>query len=216
MRFSFVFIFFLITVVFFSSESEASEELEENFTISLDPGWEYWEETNCRIDIRMKTERIPSMKACNMRLPSPLLITCSTFDENPEAIMVPLTIAVAIAMPVTFPEFLDKLTNAEVTPYFFPVAEENMAALFGDINIPDPELITTMDKITYQMAVFSVINAINNNPNPARNRPKVVKGLVPNLSDRFPASGPSIIRLIAFGTNIKAIWAGVKRKAACK
>ena len=50
MRFSFVFIFVLISVVFFSSESEASEELEENFTISLDPGWEYWKETNCRME----------------------------------------------------------------------------------------------------------------------------------------------------------------------
>tara|TARA_B100000029_G_scaffold348578_1_gene340977 strand:- start:1658 stop:2743 length:1086 start_codon:yes stop_codon:yes gene_type:complete len=47
MRFSFVFLFVLITVVFFSSESEASEELEENFSITINPGWEYWKETNC-------------------------------------------------------------------------------------------------------------------------------------------------------------------------
>ena len=45
MRFSFVFLFALITVIFLSSESEA----EENFTISVDPGWDYWEETNCRM-----------------------------------------------------------------------------------------------------------------------------------------------------------------------
>ena len=37
MRFSFVFLFVLITVVFFSSESEASEELEENFSITINP-----------------------------------------------------------------------------------------------------------------------------------------------------------------------------------
>ena len=49
MRFSLFFMFVLLSVVFLSSESEAREELEENFTISLDPGWEYWEETNCRM-----------------------------------------------------------------------------------------------------------------------------------------------------------------------
>ena len=45
MRFSIVFVFALITVVFLSSESEA----EENFTITINPGWEHMKETNCRI-----------------------------------------------------------------------------------------------------------------------------------------------------------------------
>ena len=45
MRFSFVFLFALISVVFLSSESEA----EENFSVTLNPGWEYWKETNCRM-----------------------------------------------------------------------------------------------------------------------------------------------------------------------
>ena len=159
---------------------------------------------------------MPVIKACNIGLPSPPVITSSTFEENPEAIIVPLTIAVAIAMPVTLPEFLDRLTNADVTPYLFPLAEENIAALLGDINIPDPELMTTIDKMTYQIGVLSAIKAISSKPHPANNKPKVVKGLVPNLSDRLPVSGPKIIRLIAFGTSIQEIWAGVKRKAACR
>jgi hypothetical protein len=45
MRFSLVFLCALFVVMSLSSDSEA----EENFTISVDPGWEYWEETNCRI-----------------------------------------------------------------------------------------------------------------------------------------------------------------------
>ena len=148
---------------------------------------------------------MPVIKACNIGLPSPPVMTCSTFEENPEAIIVPLTIAVAIAMPVTLPEFLDRLTRADVTPYLFPLAEENIAALLGDINIPDPELITTIDKMTYQIGVLSAINAIRSRPHPANAKPKVVKGLVPNLSDRLPVSGPNIIRLIAFGTSIQEI-----------
>ena len=159
---------------------------------------------------------MPVINASSIGLPSPPVITSSTFEENPEAIIVPLTIAVAIAMPVTLPEFLDRLTNADVTPYLFPLAEENIAALLGDINIPDPELITTMDTTTYQIGVLFAINAINNRPHPANNKPKVVKGLVPYLSDRFPVNGPKIIRLIAFGTSIQEICAGVKRKAACR
>jgi len=159
---------------------------------------------------------MPVINASSIGLPSPPVITSSTFEENPEAIIVPLTIAVAIAMPVTLPEFLDRLTNADVTPYLFPLAEENIAALLGDINIPDPELITTIDTMTYQIGVLFAINAINNRPHPANNKPKVVKGLVPYLSDRFPVNGPKIIRLIAFGTSIQEICAGVKRKAACR
>ena len=159
---------------------------------------------------------MPVINACSIGLPSPPVITSSTLEENPEAIIVPLTIAVAIAMPVTLPEFLDRLTNADVTPYLFPLAEENIAALLGDINIPDPELITTIDTMTYQIGVLFAINAINNRPHPANNKPKVVKGLVPYLSDRFPVNGPKIIRLIAFGTSIQEICAGVKRKAACR
>ena len=104
---------------------------------------------------------MPVIKACNIGLPSPPVITSSTFEENPEAIIVPLTIAVAIAMPVTLPEFLDRLTNADVTPYLFPLAEENIAALLGDINIPDPELITTIDKMTYQIGVLSALSLIH-------------------------------------------------------
>ena len=148
---------------------------------------------------------MPVINACSTGLPSPPVITSSTFEENPEAIIVPLTIAVAIAMPVTLPEFLDRLTNADVTPYLFPLAEENIAALLGDINIPDPELITTIDKMTYQIGVVSAIKAISSKPHPANNKPKVVKGLVPNLSDRLPVNGPKIIRLIAFGTSIQEI-----------
>ena len=148
---------------------------------------------------------MPVIKACNIGLPSPPVITSSTFEENPEAIIVPLTIAVAIAMPVTLPEFLDRLTNADVTPYLFPLAEENIAALLGDINIPDPELMTTIDKMTYQIGVLSAIKAISSKPHPANNKPKVVKGLVPNLSERLPVNGPKIIRLIAFRTSIQEI-----------
>ena len=44
MRFSLVFLFVFV-VISLSSDSEA----EENFTISVDPGWEYWKETNCRM-----------------------------------------------------------------------------------------------------------------------------------------------------------------------
>ncbi len=49
MRFSLFFIFVLLSVVFLSSESEAREELEENFSITINPGFTEWKETNCRI-----------------------------------------------------------------------------------------------------------------------------------------------------------------------
>ena len=44
MRVSIVFVFSLIAVIFLSSESEA----EENFTISVDPGWMVEKERNCK------------------------------------------------------------------------------------------------------------------------------------------------------------------------
>ena len=49
MRFSLVFVFSLIAVIFLSSESEAREEIEENFSITINPGFTEWKETNCRI-----------------------------------------------------------------------------------------------------------------------------------------------------------------------
>ena len=49
MRFSLFFIFVLLSVVFLSSESEAREEIEENFSITINPGFTEWKETNCRI-----------------------------------------------------------------------------------------------------------------------------------------------------------------------
>jgi len=39
-------------------------------------------------------------------------------------------------------------------------------------------------------------------------------GLVPNLSERLPLSGPKMIRLIAFGISTNEIWAGVNLNAA--
>ena len=164
--------------------------------------------------MRRKTDRIPDIKVRKMVLPVSAIMTSSTLEEKPAESIVPLTIAVAMAIPVTLPEFRARLTKADVTPYLFPVAEEKMAALLGDINIPDPELIITMDKTTNQIGVLSAIKAISNNPHPASNNPKVVKGLVPYLSDRLPLSGPKMIRLKAFGMSTHEICAGVSLKAA--
>jgi hypothetical protein len=169
---------------------------------------------NWRIAIKRNTNRIPDIKVLKILLPVSAIMTSSTFEEKPAEIIVPLTIAVAIAIPVTLPEFRERLTKADVTPYLFPVAEEKMAALLGDINIPDPELIITMAKITNQIEVLSAIKAINNNPHPASNNPKVVNSLVPYLSDRLPLNGPKMIRLIAFGMSTHEICAGVSLKAA--
>ena len=164
--------------------------------------------------MRRKTDRIPDIKVRKIVLPVSAIMTSSIFEEKPAESIVPLTIAVAMAIPVTLPEFRARLTKADVTPYLFPVAEEKMAALLGDINIPDPELIITMDKTTNQIGVLSAIKAISNNPQPASNNPKVVKGLVPYLSDRLPLSGPKMMRLIAFGMSTHEICAGVSLKAA--
>jgi|TARA_B110000263_G_C15219098_1_gene469008 hypothetical protein len=164
--------------------------------------------------MRRKTDRIPDIKVRKMVLPVSAIMTSSTFEEKPAESIAPLTIAVAMAIPVTLPEFRARLTKADVTPYLFPVAEEKMAALLGDINIPDPELIITMDKTTNQIGVLSAIKAISNNPQPASNNPKVVKGLIPYLSDRLPLSGPKMMRLIAFGMSTHEICAGVSLKAA--
>ena len=164
--------------------------------------------------MRRKTDRIPDIKVRKMVLPVSAIMTSSTFEEKPAESIVPLTIAVAMAIPVTLPEFRARLTKADVTPYLIPVAEEKMAALLGDINIPDPELIITMDKMTNQIGVLSAIKAISNNPHPASNNPKVVKGLVPYISDRLPLSGPKMIRLKAFGMSTHEICAGVSLKAA--
>tara|TARA_B100000929_G_scaffold289611_1_gene280690 strand:- start:194 stop:706 length:513 start_codon:yes stop_codon:yes gene_type:complete len=169
---------------------------------------------NWRIAIKRNTDRIPDIKVLKILLPVSAIMTSSTFEEKPAEIIVPLTIAVAIAIPVTLPEFRERLTKADVTPYLFPVAEEKMAALLGDINIPDPELIITMAKMTNQIGVLSAIKAINNNPHPASNNPKVVNSLVPYLSDRLPLNGPKMIRLIAFGMSTHEICAGVSLKAA--
>ena len=164
--------------------------------------------------MRRKTDRIPDIKVRKMVLPVSAIMTSSTLEEKPAESIVPLTIAVAMAIPVTLPEFLERLTKADVTPNLFPVAEEKMAALLGELNIPDPELIITMDKMTNQIGVLSAIKAISNNPHPASNNPKVVKGLVPYLSDRLPLSGPKMIRLKAFGMSTHEICAGVSLKAA--
>ena len=45
MRFSLVFLFVFFVVISLSSDCEA----EENFTISVDPGWMDWKERNCRM-----------------------------------------------------------------------------------------------------------------------------------------------------------------------
>ena len=74
---------------------------------------------------------MPDIKVSSTGLPVALVITSSTLEENPLESIVPLTMAVAIAMPVTLPEFRERLTRAEVTPYLLPFAEEKIAALLG-------------------------------------------------------------------------------------
>ena len=157
---------------------------------------------------------MPDIKVSSTGLPVELVITSSTLEENPLESIVPLTMAVAIAMPVTLPEFRERLTRAEVTPYLLPFAEEKIAALLGEMNSDEPELMTNMENITYQIGVLSVIKDISNKPQPARNKPMVVKSLVPNLSERLPLKGPKMIRLIALGISTNEIWAGVNLNAA--
>ena len=95
-----------------------------------------------------------------MSLPLPDSITAATSDVYPFDIMTPATIAVETAIPVTFPEFLDKFTNADTTPCSFPDAAEKIPALLAGRKIPDPELNTRMAVTTYQTDVSWPIKAI--------------------------------------------------------
>ena len=71
---------------------------------------------NCTIPIVKNTYFIPKINELNKSLPALAFITGSTSYEKPKASIVAATIAVAIAMPETFPEFLERFTNAETTP----------------------------------------------------------------------------------------------------
>ena len=104
--------------------------------------------------------------------------TWSTSDEYPPDIIVWATMAVAMTMPVTFPEFRERFTSAETTPCLLLAELRNIPALFGDMKIPEPQLKTMIDDIVYVSDDVGTINPIMNSPTPQRESPKVVKGLL--------------------------------------
>ena len=57
--------------------------------------------------------------------------------------------AVAMTIPVMFPEFRERFTSAETTPCLLLAELMNIPALFGDIKIPDPQLKTIIADSVY-------------------------------------------------------------------
>ena len=62
--------------------------------------------------------------------------------------MTPVTVAAAMATPVTFAEFRVRLTNADATPCWLRSAALNIEAETGDWKIPNPERSSTIPEIT--------------------------------------------------------------------
>jgi len=85
--------------------------------------------------------------------------------------MTAVTMAVTIAMPVTFPEFLTRLRSPDTTPYLRGSTVLKIELLLGALKMPRPPLRNTIAPTMRARGEFSFARARRNSPIADKMRP---------------------------------------------